>query len=653
MQTAAPAIAPFGSWKSPITSSLIVAGTIRLASAWVEGGDTYWIEMRPAEAGRSVLVRRAVDGTTADVIPPPFDVRTRVHEYGGGAFTVADGGVFFMNFADQRVYRTAAAGSAPVPLTPPGGCRYADLVLDRRRRRLLAVREEHAPGRAPVNTLVAIDLAGGETCGRLLAAGHDFFSSPRLSPDGSRLAWLSWDHPGMPWDGTTLWTATIAADGSLAAPRKMAGGREESIFQPEWSPSGDLYFVSDRTGYWNLYRAGAGAANVEAVCPMAAECGLPQWGFGMATYGFAADGRIVVACTQGGTWRLLLVDPRARSAEPIPLPWTDISESVGVRVAGMRAVFGAGSPTAAEALIEVDLSTRATRVLRRSTETALDPGYVSIPEAVAYPTAGGATAHAFFYRPRNRDFVGPEGERPPLLVMSHGGPTSAAGNALRSVIQYWTSRGIAVLDVNYGGSTGYGRAYRERLNGQWGVVDVDDCTNGALWLVARGEVDAARLAITGGSAGGYTTLCALTFRDVFRAGASHYGVSDLEALVRDTHKFESRYLDRLIGPYPERQDLYVARSPIHSTDRLSCPVIFFQGLADPVVPPAQAERMVAALRRKGIPVAYVPFAGEMHGFRQAENMKRALDGELYFYSRAFGFALADPVPPVTIEHLPG
>jgi dipeptidyl aminopeptidase/acylaminoacyl peptidase len=386
---------------------------------------------------------------------------------------------------------------------------------------------------------------------------------------------------------------------------------------------------------------------------MASECGLPQWGFGLGTYGFAADGRIVLACTEGGTWRLLVIAPGTRRAEPIALPWTDVSRYVGVRVAGMRAVFGAGSPTEPEVLVEIDPSTRGTRVLRHSTTTVLDPGYLSIPESIEYPTTGGATAHAFYYRPRNRDFSAPTGARPPLLVMSHGGPTSATSSSLDLEIQFWTSRGIAVLDVNYGGSTGYGRAYRERLNGQWGVVDVDDCANGAKSLVERGEVDGERLAITGGSAGGYTTLCALTFRDVFRAGASHYGVSDLEALARDTHKFESRYLDRLIGPYPERKDLYVARSPIHSTDRLSCPVIFFQGLADPVVPPVQTERMVEALRGKGIPVAYVAFPGEMHGFRQAENIRRALDSELYFYSRVFGFSLAEPVPPVAIENLPG
>ncbi len=652
MPTHALTVAPYGSWRSPITPSLLVAGTIRLASIELEGGDTYWIEARPAEGGRSALVKRSAAGTIADVIPPPFDARTRVHEYGGGAYLVDAGVVYFSNFSDQRLYRVRP-GAEPEPVTAPGAHRYADGIVDRRRRRILCVREDHSGGGEPVNALVAIDLAGEASSGRVLAGGHDFCSSPRLSPDGSRLAWLTWDHPDMPWDGTTLWTAAVAGGGSLDVPQKMAGGREESIFQPEWSPAGNLYFVSDRSGYWNLYRMSARGGTAEAVYPIAADCGLPQWGFGMATYGFAGDGRILLAVTQEGVWRLLLVDPANGRAAPIVLPWTDISPSAGLRVDGMRAVFAAGSPAAAEALIELDLATGTSQVLRRSSDLVIDPDTLSVPEAVTYPTTGGATAHAFYYRPRNRDFVAPTTERPPLLVLSHGGPTSAAGPSLRPAIQYWTSRGFAVLDVNYGGSTGYGRAYRERLNGQWGIVDVDDCANGARWLVARGEADGERLAIRGGSAGGYTTLCALTFRDVFRAGASHYGVSDLEALARDTHKFESRYLDRLVGPYPERQSIYVERSPIHSTDRLSCPVIFFQGLADPVVPPDQAKRMVAALRRKGLPVAYVAFPGEMHGFRQAENIKRAFDAELYFYSRVFGFALADPVEPVAIENLPG
>jgi len=652
MPSAAPAVAPYGSWRSPITPGLIVAGTIRLASIQLEGGDTYWLELRPAEGGRSVLVKRSATGTIADVIPPPFDARTRVHEYGGGACLVDGGVVYFSNFTDQRLYR-ARPGAAPEPVTAAGAYRYADGVVDRRRRRILCVREDHSASGEPVNTLVTIDLEGEGNHGRVLTGGHDFCSSPRLAPDGSRLAWLTWDHPEMPWDGTTLWTAGIAVDGSLGAPQKVAGGRDESIFQPEWSPAGELHFVSDRSGYWNLYRMGASGGTAEAVYPIAADCGLPQWGFGMATYGFAADGGILLAVTQEGVWHLLLIDPATGQAAPAPLSGNDISPSAGVRVDGMRAVFAAGSPAAAEALIELDLATGALQVLRRSIDLVIDPDTLSVPEAVTYPTTGGATAHAFYYRPRNRDFVAPTTERPPLLVVSHGGPTSAAGPSLSPAIQYWTSRGFAVLDVNYGGSTGYGRAYRERLNGQWGVVDVDDCVKGAEWLVARGEVDGSRLAIRGGSAGGYTTLSALTFRRVFRAGASYYGVSDLEALAGDTHKFESRYLDRLVGPYPEQRDLYVARSPIHHTDRLACPVIFFQGLADPVVPPAQAERMVEALRRKGIAVAYVPFPGEMHGFRQAENMKRALEAELYFYSQVFGFALADPVEPVAIENLPG
>jgi dipeptidyl aminopeptidase/acylaminoacyl peptidase len=383
---------------------------------------------------------------------------------------------------------------------------------------------------------------------------------------------------------------------------------------------------------------------------MAAEFGRPQWVFGLSTYAFESASRIVCTYAEEGVWRLASLDTTTLGFVPIDTPYTEIRD---LRAAPGRVVLIAGSPTEPASVVQLDLSTRRIEGLRRSSDVALDPGYLSVPRAVEFPTEGGLTAHALYYAPRNRDFVAPSGERPPLLVKSHGGPTSATSTTLRLEIQYWTSRGIAVLDVNYGGSTGYGRAYRQRLGGQWGVVDVDDCTNGARYLVERGEVDGSRLAISGGSAGGYTTLCALAFRDTFRAGASYYGVSDLEALAKDTHKFESRYLDSMVGPYPARRDLYLARSPIYATDRLSCPVVFFQGLEDKVVPPSQAERMVEALRAKGLPVAYVPFAGEQHGFRRAENIKRALDGELYFYSRVFGFALAEPVEPVPIENLPG
>jgi dipeptidyl aminopeptidase/acylaminoacyl peptidase len=644
-----PRVAPYGSWKSPVTSDLIVSATVGLGQIALDGADTYWVELRPAEGGRNCVVRRTPDGTVTDVTPHGFNARTRVHEYGGGDFAVNDGAVYFANFADQRVYRQRTA-TAPHPLTPEGGFRYSDFFLDALRGRLYAVREDHGEeGREAVNTLVSLDAdgAGNEDGGLVIAEGNDFYSTPRLSPDGTRLAWLTWNHPNLPWDGCELWVGELGADGTLSGSRRVAGGADESIFQPEWSPSGVLHFVSDRNNWWNIYRLGEDGEAV-AVHEADAEFGVPQWVFGLSTYAFASDELIVCAFARGGDWSLGLLDTRARRLQRLELPYTDIGY---VRADSGRAVFRAGSPTERASVVELDLATRETRLLRQASEVAVAPAYVSTPRAVEFPTEGGRTAHAFYYPPRNPDFEAPEGERPPLLVKCHGGPTSAASSVLRLDTQYWTSRGIAVLDVNYGGSTGYGRDYRQRLNGEWGVVDVDDCVNGAKYLIERGEVDGARCVITGGSAGGYTTLNALTFRDTFRAGASHFGVSDLTVFVGDTHKFESRYLERLIGPYPARKDLYYERSSINFTERLSCPVIFFQGLEDKVVPPNQAELMVEALRKKRLPVAYVAFEGEQHGFRKAENIKRALDGELYFYSRVFNFSLADEVEPVEIENL--
>jgi dipeptidyl aminopeptidase/acylaminoacyl peptidase len=462
--------------------------------------------------------------------------------------------------------------------------------------------------------------------------GNDFYSSPRLSPDGRRLAWLAWNHPNLPWDGTELWLAEINDDGALGARRVIAGGATESIFQPEWSPDGRLHFVSDRTGWWNLYRYDNG--QTEALCEIEAEFGMPQWGFRMATYGFASADEILCAFNEQGNWRLGLLDTRTRELSRIETAYTEINS---LRVAGNRAVFCGGSPSDAMAVVELDIATRETTVLRRSSNLAIDAAYLSLPETIEFPTEGGLTAFAFFYAPRNRDYDAPANEKPPLIVFIHGGPTSAATTTLKLTIQYWTSRGLGVLDVNYGGSTGYGRRYRERLNGNWGVVDIDDCVNGARYLAEQGKVDGHRLIIRGGSAGGYTTLAALTFRNFFKAGASYYGISDLELLEQDCHKFESRYNHSLIGPYPESKELYRARSPIYFTDQLSCPIILFQGLEDKVVPPNQSEMLYEAARAKGLPVAYIAFAGEAHGFRQAANIKRSLDGELYFYSRVFGF----------------
>jgi dipeptidyl aminopeptidase/acylaminoacyl peptidase len=641
-------VAPYGTWKSPITSELIVTGSVSLYQAAIDGTDVYWEEMRPSEGGRSVIVRRSADGQTVDVTPPPFNARTRVHEYGGSDYAVLDGTVYFSNFADQRLYRQTKTQGEPQPLTPALEMRYADVVIDKGRGRLFSVREDHTvKGREAVNTLVSINLDGGEDAGVVIVSGNDFYSSPRLSPDGKRLAWLTWNHPNMPWDGTELWMGELNDDGTVGRSQHVAGGIDESIFQPEWSPDGTLYFISDRSGWWNLYRYGH-EENVEPLCPMEAEFGQPQWVCGMSTYGFESANSIICAYSERGSSRLARLDTRTGKLDVIETPYADITY---LRVGANRAVFRGGSPTASAAIVQLDLATGETEILRRSNDLKIERAYLSTAQALEFPTENGLTAHAFFYPPQNKDFNAPEGERPPLLVKSHGGPTSACSSTLSLNIQYWTSRGIAVLDVNYGGSTGYGRAYRDRLKDRWGIVDVDDCVNGARYLAAQGKVDGERLMIDGGSAGGYTTLCAITFRDVFKAGASHYGVSDAEALAKETHKFESRYLDGLIGPYPERADLYRERSPIHFTDRLSCPVIFFQGLEDKVVPPNQAETMVEALRSKGVPVAYVAFEGEQHGFRRAENIKRALDGELYFYSRVFGFELADPVEPVEIENL--
>ena len=567
-----------------------------------------------------------------------------MHEYGGGDYAVSDGTIVFANFTDQRLY-AQRVGSPPRPLTPAASLRYADGVIDRRRNLLFCVCEDHTGHGEAINTLVSIDLQGGGA-GNVLVSGNDFYSSPRLSPDGSQLAWLTWNHPNMPWDGTELWVGKLNEDKSISDRVRIVGGISESVVQPEWSPEGTLYFVSDRTGWWNLYRRRGG--KIEPVCLMDAEFGEPQWVFGNALYGFDSESRIICSYAKDGKWYLASIDTVTGELNTVEIPYSAISR---IQTGGGRVVLIAASSTEPTSIVSLDLATRDLEVLRRSRELTVDAGYLSAPRAIEFPTEQSLTAYGIFYPPQNRDYVGPADEKPPLLLMSHGGPTSATSTSLRYTVQYWTSRGIAVLDVNYGGSSGYGREYRERLKGQWGIVDVDDCVNGARYLVEAGAVDGNRLAIRGGSAGGYTTLCALTFRDAFKAGASHYGISDLEALAKDTHKFESRYLDGLIGPYPERRDLYVERSPIHFTDRLACPMILFQGLEDKVVPPKQAEEMFEAVRAKGLPVAYLTFEGEQHGFRKAENIKRVLEAELYFYSKVFKFELADPVEPVKIENL--
>ena len=642
--------ASYGSWQSPITSELIVSETVRLSDIVLEGRNVYWMEMRPSEGGRNVIVRRSPDGRITDITPADFNARTRVHEYGGRSFAVDGDDVYFANFSDQLIY-LQMPNTDPASITSGSGLRFADIIVDRWRNSLICVCEDHSGLQTePQNKVILINLKEkGRSAGQsltVLVSGRDFYASPSLSPDGSQLVWLSWNHPNMPWDGTELWIGRLEQDGVLANIRKVAGGTDESIFQPQWSPDGILYFVSDRTGWWNIYRYNDD--KIEPVILMEAEFGMPQWLFGMSTYAFESAQRLICAYAQKGRWQLADINLTAHALKVIETPYTDIGY---LRAGPGQALFMGGAATEATSVVRLDLTNQSAEVLRRSSRIDIDAGYISIPRAIEYPTAQGQTAHAFFYAPQNKKYQAPAADCAPLVVISHGGPTACTTESLNLAIQYWTSRGIAVLDVNYGGSTGFGRTYRQRLTGKWGIVDTEDCVNAAKYAVDTFGIDPARLIIRGSSAGGYTTLCALVFHETFQAGASYYGVSDLEALAQETHKFESRYLDNLIGPYPERKDLYLERSPIYHTAGLACPIIFFQGLEDKVVPPAQAETMVASLRGKRLPVAYITFEKEQHGFRDAQNIKRALDAELYFYARIFGFQPADEIEPVEIENL--
>ena len=633
----------FGTWPSPITADAIVAESVRLSSVTLDGGRVCWLEGRPGEGGRNVLVRTDASGTLEDLTPPPFNVRSAVHEYGGGGYAVAGDRLWFSNFADGRVYAKAGV-AAPAPLTARGSARFGDLTLDPARRRLLAVRETHRGAAPPVNELVAISIDDGAE--RVLVSGHDFYAAPAPSPDGRHLAWLAWNQPDMPWDGAALWLAELDGDGAPRAPTRIVGGSGCSAFQPAWSPDGALWCVADPDGWWNLHRW----QGRELRCMHRAEreFGKPLWQLGTTTFGFDASACVVCTWRTGDGWRLGRLDANG-SMRTFALPWTSI-DSLGVE--GSTAAFIGGAPDRSTSVVTVDLETGATRVLRSSSALSIGDELLSRPVAVTFPTGdGGETAHGYHYAPHNASCRAPAGESPPLLVLSHGGPTGATTDTLSPSIQFWTSRGFAVLDVDYRGSTGYGRAYRERLYGEWGVVDVEDCVAGARHLAETGRADPARLAIRGGSAGGYTTLAALTFHDVFRAGASYYGICDLEVLAADTHKFEARYLDRLVGEWPADRDTYRARSPLHHAARLGCPIIFFQGLDDRVVPPNQAELMANALDRQGLPVASLLFEGEGHGFRKAETIRRCLQAELAFYGRVFGFEPADDLPPLDIKNL--
>jgi dipeptidyl aminopeptidase/acylaminoacyl peptidase len=619
-----------------------------------DGADIYLLESRPEEAGRVVLLRGTPDGAFTDMAPG-LNVRTRVHEYGGGAYVVRDGVIVFSEFADNRLLLKRTPEAAIEELVTDPALRFADMAIDAVRHRVIAVMEDQRESAIEArNLLAAVSLSGGTPTE--LASGHDFYSDPQLSFDGSRLAWLTWDFPQMPWDGTDLWVADIQPDGSLAQPTHVAGGTAESILQPRWAPDGSLLFVSDRSDWWNLYRWRAGASGATALAPMEAEVGGPQWVFGLSDYDVDRDGTIVAFAAGPRVAKLLRIDAAGAGDAADAGDAGEVREiAIGdTSLAYVRAWDGslvavAGSPPQPSALVRIELASGTAERLRETSQPGIDPAYLSRPQFVEFPSSAGRVAYGWYYPPTNPDVTAPTGEQPPLVVMSHGGPTSKARTSLSLERQAFTSRGFAVMDVDYGGSSGYGRAFRDQLRGSWGLVDVDDCTAAATWLAGQGLADGRRLAIRGGSAGGFTTLAALCFKDVFAAGVSFFGLGDLAGFTDITHKFESRYMDCLIGPYPEEAARYRERSPNYHADGISCPVLVMQGADDKIVPPSQAEGIVAALAQNGLPHAYILFEGEGHGFRQAANQQRALEAELSFYAQVFGFELADVFEPLAIS----
>jgi dipeptidyl aminopeptidase/acylaminoacyl peptidase len=629
-----PAALTYGLWQSPISAEQVARHATAYDAVYVSDQATYWLETRPSEGGRAVAVRWSPDGGAVDVVPAGFDVGSRVHEYGGGAYLPAGATLFACNQADQRLYRIDA-GHDPVPITPdpptPAGVRYADLRVTWSGRLLVCVRERHLDD-GVAHELVAL-ATDGSADPWVLASGHDFYAAPRPSPDGRRLAWTSWDQPRMPWDGTDLWVADLVADGRLGPARHVAGGPDESVVQPDWNSRGVLHFVSDRSGWWNLYRERNG--RVESLLPMEAEFADAPWEFDYSSYAFVEDRCIACRYRQGGRDRLALLDPETGRLEDLLLPHTSLKPYL--RATGDRLAFIGASPTTSPTVATLHLATGYLEVLA-GTQVALDPAWISVPQPIEFPTQDGQTAHAFYYPPTNPGVTGRAGARPPLLVQPHPGPTADAKARLDLRTQFFTSRGFAVVEVNYGGSTGYGRAYRERLSGQWGVVDVADCLNAARHLVEAGKADGRGLVISGASAGGFTTLCALAFHRLFAAGTSAFGIADLETFRAQAPKFQAHELDRLIGPYPQAAATYRARSPMHNADRIACPVLLLQGLDDKVVPPVQAQAMAEALTRTGVRHTHLTFPGEGHGFRHPDTIRRALEAELSFSLDALGLA---------------
>jgi len=627
---------PFGAWESPISAREIAAGGTSLQALSASGDSVYLIESRPSEMGRQVLLRLPSRGDFSECTPSNFNTRTRVHEYGGGDYWVHEGVIFAVSFSDQRVYRIDDEESEPVAITPrseiANSLRYANGTVSSDGSTIYCVQENHLDPEHILNQIVCFP-SDGSIDPRVIFSGTDFVSSPKISPDGLTLTWLSWDHPNMPWDGTQLHMAQINSDGGLSNRKLIAGGSEESITQPTWSPDGVLHFISDRSGWWNLYFFEN--EEITRLVELDADFAGPDWQFGFSSYDFMADSSVI--CTYKDRDRDILIKVGREDSVPEKIQ-NDYSSISDVSVLNDVIYFIGSSPVVPAELVSISLAENTINTLRQSREATIDASFISEAEFIEFDTTESAKSFALFYPPKHAHSQGAPDEKPPLLVMSHGGPTSATSTSYNLAIQYWTSRGIAVVDVNYRGSSGFGRAYRNALRNQWGVFDTADCIAAARFLEQRGDVDGSRMAIRGGSAGGYTTLCALTFHDVFQAGASYYGVADAEILATETHKFESRYLDQLMGPYPAARDVYVSRSPIHYANQIRAAVIVFQGLEDQIVPPAQAELMVDGLVQNKLPHVYMTFRGEQHGFRQAANIIKTLESELSFYGQILGFS---------------
>lgn len=633
--------AAFGSWSSPISSKIVTGSSVQLLEVRTDvknPSDVYWTEMRYDEGGRYVICKQTTgqDGQSLAITPDQFSARTLVHEYGGGAFFVNDGKVYFSNFKDQRLYvQKSEAGSTPVPISPEDcGWRYADGELNEKTGKIFCVREDHkSDTKEPVNTVISLDLSTQKQI--LLVQGADFYSHPRVSPNGKTLAWVQWNHPNMPWDTTELWIADLNEAGDrISGARKVAGGDNCSVIEPGWMADNSLLYISDKSEWWNLYQMTPDGQHTNML-PQDQETGGPHWEFNCTTYSVNPSGNSQVALKMGGD--LGIFDLKTKAYKVIDTGFASF-RFINMTTNGDIFCYG-GSSTCFPCVIHVQPGNNKVDVIKESKVLSIDKSYYSIPEAITWPTSKGDNSHGYLYLPQNKDYTGTPDTLPPLLVKAHGGPTAQTGNNLDLKIQYFTSRGFAVLDVNYRGSTGYGRTYRMKLRKNWGVLDMDDCCTGAQFLADSKKVDPEKLCIDGGSAGGYTTLACLTFRKTFKAGASHYGICDLEALAEDTHKFESRYLDSLIAPYngEENIKIYKERSPINYVDDIQCPMAFFQGDEDKIVPPNQAQKMFEAVKNKGLPTMFVLFEGEQHGFRKSENLQTALDGELYFFSKVFGF----------------